>query len=868
MWFIYDPEILKRLYTCDALSDKEWRSYERPNLSVGLLYIITGILYEIMYVPVLLIIRQDEFQKNSAYIIMYALGRLDVTAIILGSLVTGTFAIMGVNMCPMGIYNYAMANFVLIGWYSGSTISLLLGVNRCMDVASSYYAEKMFGAAKNDPPTPSISSIIPINNPLAPQLTEEEFGVKLNEKYYNGRAIDIPIGQEATDDLHRHWSEQAISGLMAAFSSHKMHLMKKDAKTQLELCSKSAFNIKDHASCVRDALSSINKARKNHWTIFNGKSRKKLDLSVRRKRGNDTPLKVKKVDSYKIKSRFDSGLFSNMADVLKDTIRIVKNKNKTKSWRQVIYDVKKMGTDEIKRKEKEENDLRRFGNTIMNNMMQKAKDEQKTKDMTEKNIKMKDLRVPIDFLRNAVKLGISLSGGNTTDFEDKTLKLVSPRFLSLVPDQTGNDTLNLLSPSLFSLHEEGSKEESLFSVRKLLADLAPNDQDAWLDFIIEAAGVSDSIDIKEKHMKEEKEKKDRAMKGIHGENLFFTKENVTEMYGDEETSKIKVFEKLHQTYTKKQKDDMNKRGFSVLSKDQMALVYGIHGENLFFTKENVTEMYGDEETSKIKVFEKLHQTYTKKQKDDMNKRGFSLLSKDQMALVYGEDSPYNSSLTLKNLEHVNEHNIMELIEQTIHDISAGKLFSPYDIKAGARKKRDIVGSPFLLTPLTGVGVALSQPIILTPLVLSPITLSPAVLGPVTLSPTVFVPLILSPRVLSPLVLSPLVGVPIVLSPLVLHPFILSPGVMNPFVLSPFVLSPFILSPQVMTPVILSPFALSPLILTPMVLSPLILSPFILSPIIASPQWLFAVILSPYAMSPLIESKLTASEVILSPSWLS
>uniref|UniRef100_A0AC35U552 Uncharacterized protein n=1 Tax=Rhabditophanes sp. KR3021 TaxID=114890 RepID=A0AC35U552_9BILA len=662
-------------------------------------------------------------------------------------------------------------------------------------------------AAKSDGPTPSISSIIPINNPSAPQLTEEEFGVKLNEKYYNGRTIDIPIGQEATDDLHRHWSEQAISGLMAAVSSHKMHLMKKDAKTQLEQCSKNAFNIKDHASCVQNALSSINKSRKNHWTIFNGKSRKNLDLSVRRKRGIDTPFKVKKVDSYTIKSRFDSGLLSNMADVLKDTIRIVKNKNETKSWRQVVYDVKKMGTDEIKRKEKEENDLKRFGNTITNNMMQKAKDEQKTKDMAERNRKIKDVRVPIDFLRDAVKLGISLSGGNTTDFEDKTLKLVSPRFLSLVPDQTGNDTLNLLSPSLFSLHDEGTKEESLFSVRKLLGDLAPNDQDAWLDFIIEAAGVSDSIDMKEKHMKEEQEKREKAMKGIHGENLFFT-------------------------------------------------------------KENVTEIYGDEETSKIKVFEKLHQTYTKKQKDDMNKRGFSLLSKDQMALVYGDDSPYNSSLTLKNLEHVNEHNIMEFIEQTIRDISTGKLHSPYDIKAGARKKRDIVGSPFLLTPLTGAGVALSQPVILSPLVLSPITLSPAVLGPITLSPWVFIPLVLSPRVLSPLILSPMVGSPIILSPLVLHPLILSPGVMNPFILSPFLLTPFILSPQALTPLILSPFALSPLILTPMVLSPLILSPFFLSPIIASPQWLFAVILSPYAMSPLIESKLTASEVILSPSWLS
>uniref|UniRef100_A0A0N4ZC58 Heat-labile enterotoxin, A chain n=1 Tax=Parastrongyloides trichosuri TaxID=131310 RepID=A0A0N4ZC58_PARTI len=640
---------------------------------------------------------------------------------------------------------------------------------------------------------------------VIPQLSEEEFAVKLNEKYYDGHNLKIPISNEATDDLHRHWSEQAISGLMAAVSSNKMHLMKKSAKHELEACSKNAYNIKDHAKCVSKALESIQYRKGNRWTVFTGKSKKiNLDKIVKRSKRDIQGYKIKKSETYALKDKSDQGVLTALAKYLQDTVRIVKNKTETKSWRQIIHEVKAMGKEIEGDQTIQDQNMKKFGNTITKNILNKAKEENEKKVLSEKYEKMKDIRLPMKVLREAVKIGMSLGGANTSDFDAKTLKLVSPRFLSIVPDQTGNDTVNLLSPSLFSLHDEGSGEESMFSLKKFFGGLNERDKDAWLDFIVEAAGVSDSIEMKEKALKEKREKE----------------------------------------------------------------MLGMHGEKLYFTKKNVTERFGEEEKQKIEVFEKLSRTYTNKQVQGLDKQGFALLTKDQMKMIYGDNSPYNSSETLENLMNFDENSILELIEKNIKDIAAGNLESSYDIKGGKRKKRAIVGSPFLLSPLTFAGAALSQAVVLSPLVLSPITLSPAVLGPIVLSPWVFVPLVLSPRVLSPLVLSPLVGSPIILSPLVLHPLILVPGVMNPFVLSPFVLSPFILSPQVMTPVILSPFALSPLILTPMVLSPLVLSPFVLSPIILSPQAFFAVVLSPYALSPLVESKLIASEVVLSPSWLS
>ncbi|ETN85902.1 hypothetical protein NECAME_16583 [Necator americanus] len=250
-------------------------------------------------------------------------------------------------------------------------------------------------------------------------------------------------------------------------------------------------------------------------------------------------------------------------------------------------------------------------------------------------------------------------------------------------------------------------------------------------------------------------------------------------------------------------------------------------------------------------------------KDDLDKQGYAFLDAKQLDLVYGGDSPYKKTDSLRMFKKMRRlrDDPDHFVEQDIRALAEAKKFRV--------RQKDIVSSPFIMTPLTFASAPLSNTfIVLSPLVLSPITLSPAVLGPIILSPWVFIPLVLSPRVLSPLIVNPLIFSPIILSPLVLHPLILVPGVFNPIVLSPLVLSPFILSPQVFTPVILSPMVLNPLILTPMAGSPLILSPFVLSPIIYSPQFLFAVVLSPYALSPLIESKLIASEVVLSPSWLS
>jgi hypothetical protein len=62
--------------------------------------------------------------------------------------------------------------------------------------------------------------------------------------------------------------------------------------------------------------------------------------------------------------------------------------------------------------------------------------------------------------------------------------------------------IDFLSPSLFSLHNEGRGLEKLTSLPTLIQGFSQRDQQLWMDFIVEAAGVLDRTEALEKVAKE------------------------------------------------------------------------------------------------------------------------------------------------------------------------------------------------------------------------------------------------------------------------------------------------------------------------------------------------------------------------------
>ncbi|VDM63931.1 unnamed protein product [Angiostrongylus costaricensis] len=605
--------------------------------------------------------------------------------------------------------------------------------------------------------------------------------------YQDGKTLRLPLNETATMELLDRWLSQAVSGLISA-------VLDSDEIDDLHQCTKRARTVPEHARCVVKILD-VTKPIKRRKTI-----------------SDDVRFQIVNRSSYTLRSHDDTPILSKVIRQMTKTVRTLKNKKGYESWRSTLHRIRAIGATARMQKEKRAQ-LKKKLNKMIANTPEKFMDPRKP--LAVKKMEMEDLamslkkklaarkrsemRVPMKLLRDSVKLFLAATGKNVTKFDKKTVKLASPRLLSVVPEQNDDDLFNVLSPSLFSLHEDGDEAEKSMSLPRLLKQLPNSDYEAWLDFIMEASGVTETVDRTEKQLKGEINEHD--MRGKDGVPLHLNKKNVSELFGSMEEQKIETFEKLDKTYTLDQKDDLERQGFAFLTPKQLDIVYG---PNSPYHKPD-----------SLRQFKKIHRL---------------------------RDDPHH--LIEKDIRKIAEAKKFQVRQK---DIVLSPFLFTWLVFASGPLSQPITLSPLLFSPIV-LSPAVLGPITLSPWVFIPLILSPRVLSPLILTPLIFSPIILSPLVLHPLILVPGIFNPIVLSPLVLSPFILSPQVFSPLILSPMVLNPLILTPVAGTPLVLNPFLLSPLILSPLFLSSVVLSPYVLSPLIESKLIASEVILSPSWLS--------------------
>ncbi|KAI1702852.1 MLt-TeN (mlt-10) related [Ditylenchus destructor] len=73
-------------------------------------------------------------------------------------------------------------------------------------------------------------------------------------KYYDGKALSVPISTESGIDMYQHWMEQAYSGLFSAFAKQKAATMPKYARKELADCFSKATTVILHANCLLTLL--------------------------------------------------------------------------------------------------------------------------------------------------------------------------------------------------------------------------------------------------------------------------------------------------------------------------------------------------------------------------------------------------------------------------------------------------------------------------------------------------------------------------------------------------------------------------------------------------------------------------------------
>jgi hypothetical protein len=94
----------------------------------------------------------------------------------------------------------------------------------------------------------------------------------------------------------------------------------------------------------------------------------------------------------------------------------------------------------------------------------------------------------------------------------------------------------------------------------------------------------------------------------------------------------------------------------------------------------------------------------------MNTTGYTFLTPEQLYLLYGPHSPYNSSQSIRKFLTIDRNRMHDYVERDIHAMSELDNFNI--------RQKDIVLSPISFTFLTLVPGLASQPLILSPVIFS------------------------------------------------------------------------------------------------------------------------------------------------------
>ncbi|KAE9553731.1 hypothetical protein FO519_003041 [Halicephalobus sp. NKZ332] len=145
---LFKKQEFEELYGCERLTPEQWNSFAKPDIWIGLLYLIPGVIYLILYFPCLIVMREKKFSKHSCYKLMFLLGFFDVFGVILSAIIPGiqTFqaAFSGEVFCSHRIFNYIVGCFSTGLWGCTCLTCIILAFNRTLDLLNPKIWEKLF----------------------------------------------------------------------------------------------------------------------------------------------------------------------------------------------------------------------------------------------------------------------------------------------------------------------------------------------------------------------------------------------------------------------------------------------------------------------------------------------------------------------------------------------------------------------------------------------------------------------------------------------------------------------------------------------------------------------------------------------------
>uniref|UniRef100_A0A914HY62 Uncharacterized protein n=1 Tax=Globodera rostochiensis TaxID=31243 RepID=A0A914HY62_GLORO len=378
-----------------------------------------------------------------------------------------------------------------------------------------------------------------------------------------------------------------------------------------------------------------------------------------------------------------------------------------------------------------------------------------------------------------------------------SLPILSPRILPLLPEaKSGDDGPNLLSPTMFSFHNEG-----IFSLPSLFGLISTSEADLveLLDLFLELAGASRALDKIEAQIEPRRSVVEREL-----------------------------YPTVRETLSDVQKRHLDESGYTFLENTQFRKLYGRTAKDLSILDESLLE----ENIFKIARIE---------DNEDAGRRVAKReLPGDQSAKPPDLLFQVRSKSLSQDSELSKLHPFLFTNKLRQGPVAVnGAVLAPRAFFAALSSPNFMTIN--LLSPMAFTSSVLSPRAmatsILSPTAFTANVLNPNALWSEVLSPKFFHTNVLSPRALAALVLSPRTMLGEVLSPKLIEARVLNPGTFYIGVLGPNILQPRVLSPNNFGITVLNPNILSPTILSKGNFTVQILSPSIMSDDV-TPEQLF------------------------------
>uniref|UniRef100_A0A7E4W2K4 Serpentine Receptor, class T n=1 Tax=Panagrellus redivivus TaxID=6233 RepID=A0A7E4W2K4_PANRE len=132
------------MYNCSKYSIDQWIAMGKPNMLIGWFYICSGVIYDLLYIPVLIVMLQRKFFRRACYRIMFYLGVVDFICVTINSIICGYFTLIGSLYCTHPYFTYVAGCLSTALWTTSCATCFLLAINRCITIIRPKLADKIF----------------------------------------------------------------------------------------------------------------------------------------------------------------------------------------------------------------------------------------------------------------------------------------------------------------------------------------------------------------------------------------------------------------------------------------------------------------------------------------------------------------------------------------------------------------------------------------------------------------------------------------------------------------------------------------------------------------------------------------------------